>query len=299
MTRKKTRILVLGSKGRLAGSLVHCWSGSHEMTALARPAIDVADWRSLPRQLDRMECDILMNGTGLTNVDLCESAREEARDVNAIAPGILAEWASGRGARLVHFSTDYVFDGDKSTAYDEEDVPSPLGWYGATKLEGERRVLACDSRHVVARVSWVFGEAKASFVDALIERALRQESVEAISDKFSCPTSAGDCAEWLEFFFAPSSPGGLFHLCNTGACSWRDYGEKALEFALDAGLPLRTTAVRAIQLADMKQFIAPRPVFSILSTHKLAATTGIKPRHWHEALRDYILKKYASIPSPA
>jgi len=298
MAEKKTRVLILGSRGRLAGSLLTCWSKSHEVTGLARPALDVSDLNSLPRILGDLEFDVLVNGTGLTNVDRCESARDEAQVVNATAPGILAECASRQGARLIHFSTDYVFDGKKRDAYTEEDTPSPLGFYGATKLEGEQRVLEQDARQMVVRVSWVFGPAKPSFADSLIERAMREDQVEAIEDKFSCPTSADDTAKWLEIFFDPSVEGGLFHACNSGNCSWREYGAKALEFATEAGLALRTNHVAPIRLADMKQFIAPRPVFSMLSTRKLAAATGITPRHWHEALLEYIFKKYAPISSP-
>jgi dTDP-4-dehydrorhamnose reductase len=269
------------------------------VSGLARPSLDVADLDSLRRLLDLHEFDVLVNGTGLTNVDRCETAREEARTVNALAPGIMADCASQRGARLIHFSTDYVFDGTKRTAYTEEDLPSPLGWYGATKREGEEQVLARSPQHMIVRVSWVFGQSKPAFPDSLIERALRDERVEAIADKISCPTSAEDTARWLEVFFDPSLAGGLYHACNSGECSWQEYGAKTLEFASEAGLALRTSRVEPIRLADMKQFIAPRPVFSILSTRKLAAATGITPRHWHEALREYIFKKYAPLLSPS
>ncbi|MFM8715809.1 MAG: dTDP-4-dehydrorhamnose reductase [Spartobacteria bacterium] len=299
MSEKKHRILILGSGGRLAASLAREWAATHEVTGLARPSLDVADLDSLRRLLDLHEFDVLVNGTGLTNVDRCETAREEARTVNALAPGIMAECASRRGARLIHFSTDYVFDGTKQAPYTEKDLPSPLGWYGATKREGEEQVLGQSPLHLVVRVSWVFGQSKPSFPDSLIERALRDERVEAIADKISCPTSAEDAAKWIEPFFDSSLAGGLYHACNSGECSWREYGAKTLEFASEAGLPLRTSRVEPIRLADMKQFIAPRPVFSILSTRKLAAATGITPRHWHEALREYIFKKYAPLLSPS
>ena len=231
MSEKKRRILILGSRGRLAASLMATWAATHEVSGLARPSLDVADLDSLRRLLDLHEFDVLVNGTGLTNVDRCETAREEARAVNALAPGIMAECASQRGARLIHFSTDYVFDGTKRTAYTEEDLPSPLGWYGATKREGEEQVLARSPQHMVVRVSWVFGQSKPAFPDSLIERALRDERVEAIADKISCPTSAEDTAKWLEVFFDPSLAGGLYHACNSGECSWQEYGAKTLEFA--------------------------------------------------------------------
>ena len=150
---------------------------------------------------------------------------------------------------------------------------------------------------MVVRVSWVFGPAKASFVDSLIERAAKVPVVEAISDKCSSPTLASDVAQWMEPFFEPDLPGGLYHACNAGSCSWQEYGAFALECACDAGLHLKTRTILPISLADMKQFIAPRPVFSILSTRKLTDVTGMEPRSWREALREYIFQKYAPIPS--
>lgn len=297
MSSKK--ILILGGKGRLAASLASHWAVNHHVETLARPELDVQDLDALQRELEKRSFDILINGTGLTNVDRCEKDRDEARQINALAPGVMAKAASQQGARFIHFSTDYVFDGKKPEPYLESDAANPLGYYGASKLEGEQIVLAENSHHLVVRVSWVFGPAKPSFVDLVIQRACKETSVEAIADKFSSPTLADDVALWMEPFFEKSLPGGLYHACNSGSCSWQEYGAYALQCAAEAGVPLLTTTVNAIHLADMKQFIAPRPVFSILSTCKLTEATGIAPRHWHDALRDYIFKKYAPISSPS
>ena len=290
-------ILILGAGGRLAGSLAECWRAHHKVTALRRPELHVADPDALERLLDSHDFDILVNGTGLTNVDRCEQDREEARIVNTVAPALMARCAEARGARLIHFSTDYVFDGAQREPYTESDVAHPCGWYGATKLDGENEVLATGRLGMVVRVSWVFGPAKPSFVDALISRAQTEDHVEAIADKFSSPTSAIDTAGWMEPFFNLELPGGLYHACNAGTCSWQEYGTHALAVASEAGVPLRTKAVAPIRLADMKQFIAPRPIFSILSTRKLTSVTGISPRHWRDALRDYIFKKHAPLSS--
>jgi dTDP-4-dehydrorhamnose reductase len=209
----------------------------------------------------------------------------------------MARSAEARGARFIHFSTDYVFDGTQREPYTESDIAHPCGWYGATKLDGETEVLATGRLGMVVRVSWVFGPAKPSFVDTLISRAQTEDHVEAIADKFSSPTSAADAAGWMEPFFNLELPGGLYHACNAGACSWQEYGAHALAVASEAGVPLRTTSVAPIRLADMKQFIAPRPIFSILSTRKLTSVTGISPRHWRDSLRDYIFKKHAPLSS--
>jgi len=130
----------------------------------------------------------------------------------------------------------------------------------------------------------------------LIGKALNTDSVAAVADKFSCPTSTEDAAGWLEFFFDPASPGGLYHACNAGGCSWFEYGAFALDCAREAGLPLKAARIEPLLLAEMKAFVAPRPVHTVLSTEKLARTTGLQPRHWHEAVRDFIRSKYAPIP---
>ncbi|MEI6034265.1 MAG: dTDP-4-dehydrorhamnose reductase [Verrucomicrobiae bacterium] len=290
------RILILGGRGRLASALARGWAASHEVSCLSRPELDVSDLAAMDRLLAGRRFDALVNGTGLTDVDACEGRREEARTVNAIAPAAMAAAASRHGARLIHFSTDYVLDGLQSAPYTEEDPARPISWYGRTKLDGENAVLADSPSHLVVRVSWVFGPDKPSFVDMIIGRARAGTKVEAVADKFSSPTSASDVAGWLEPFFGSSLPGGLYHACNSGGCSWRDYGAHALECAAAAGVALATTAVAPILLADMKAFKAPRPAYTILSTKKLTRVAGKAPRPWQEAVREYIQQKYASIP---
>jgi dTDP-4-dehydrorhamnose reductase len=188
---------------------------------------------------------------------------------------------------LVHIGTDYVFDGSLDRPYTEEDKPNPLSHYGATKLEGDREVLAASPSHCVVRVSWVFGPDKPSFVDAIVKRALTSPDAAAVHDKTSAPSYTEDMAVWLEAFLKPSAPGGIYHLCNSGTCSWRDYGEYALECAKANGIPVLTTTVAPLKLSDMKAFIATRPPRTPLDTGKFARITGITPRHWKEAVAEY------------
>ena len=291
-----SRILVLGGKGRLGAALARKWSATHEVHALARPEIDVADLAALENLLRTARFDVLVNATGLTNVDRCETARDEATTVNTLAPGLMARVAAEKNARFIHISTDYVFDGEKNSPYSEEDAAHPLSHYGHTKLAGETAALAPSTRHLALRVSWVFGPDKPSFVDMIIDRALAHESVEAIADKTSCPTFSEDVADWLEPFLASDLPGGLYHACNTGSCTWRDYGQQALDCALTAGLPLRARTVNPILLAAMKNFAAPRPPHTAMATDKLTAVTGLTPRPWQEALAGYIQRQAALRP---
>lgn len=294
------KILILGGRGRLASALAREWSGSHEVVSLARPDVDVADLERLERVLDDSDFDVLVNGTGMTSVDLCESEREVAAAVNTEAPRVMAAAARKKSARFLHFSTDYVFAGLKQEAYTEDDLARPLGCYGQTKLAGESAILADDPSHLVVRVSWVFGPDKPSFIDMILNQARTNADVAAVADKFSLPTHASDVARWMEPFFGTGLPGGLLHACNSGpACSWRDLGAHALVCAAEAGIPLATATVAPIALSDMKQFVAQRPVFTALSTKKLTRLTGIEPRSWHDAVRDYVQSHHASIPSTA
>jgi dTDP-4-dehydrorhamnose reductase len=287
-----SRVLILGGKGRLGAALARQWAPRHEVRALARPELNVADLSALDGLLAGETFDILVNATGLTNVDRCETDRAEAETVNALAPGLMARAAADRRARLIHVSTDYVFDGAKTAPYTEDDEARPLSFYGETKLAGETASLAASPHHLVVRVSWVFGPDKPSFLDAIVERALTQDRVEAIADKTSSPTFAEDVADWLEPFLIPGLPGGLYHACNSGGCTWRDYGQHALDCAAAAGAPLKARHVDPIPLASLKAFVAARPPHTVMSSAKLAAVTGHTPRPWRAAVEEYLFQKF-------
>jgi dTDP-4-dehydrorhamnose reductase len=288
-----SRVLILGGKGRLGAALARKWASVHDVRALARPELDAADLPALERLLAAERFDVLVNGTGLTNVDRCESDRAEAETVNALAPGVMGRVAAEKGARFLHVSTDYVFDGAKESPYTEDDEARPLSFYGQTKRDGEVAALAGSPRHLAVRVSWVFGPDKPSFVDAIVERALTQDRVEAIADKTSSPTFAEDVADWLEPFLSGDLPGGLYHACNSGGCTWRDYGQHALDCAARAGAALRARTVEPIPLASMKAFLAPRPPHTVMDTSRLTGVTGRPPRPWQEAVEEYIFRKFA------
>ena len=147
--------------------------------------------------------------------------------------------------------------------------------------------MAATPAHCVVRVSWVFGPDKPSFVDAIVKRALTSPDAAAVHDKTSAPSYTEDMALWLAEFLKSSVPGGIYHLCNGGACSWRDYGEFALECAKENGVPVLTTSVAPLKLSDMKAFIATRPPNTALDSSKFTSVTGVTPRHWREAVAEY------------
>jgi len=286
------KVLILGSNGRLGSALVRRWKAlpDIEVVALIRADVDLAYPEKAEAGLSANEFgvgDVVVNCAASTDVDGCEKDREGAVRVNAESPGRIARLCAARGARLVHIGTDYVFDGSLDRPYTEEDEPKPLSHYGLTKLKGDREVMAASPAHCVVRVSWVFGPDKPSFVDAIVKRALTSPEAAAVHDKTSAPSYTEDMALWLAEFLKPSVPGGIYHLCNGGACSWRDYGEFALECAKENGVPVLTTSVAPLKLSEMKAFIATRPPNTALDSSKFTRVTGVTPRHWREAVAEY------------
>lgn len=287
------KVLILGSNGRLGAALARRWKSLSVITklqALTRAEVDLSDPVQAEAALASYAFgpgDVVVNCAAATNVDGCEREPEMARRINAEAPGRIARLCAARGARLVHLGTDYVFDGLLGRPYTEEDEAKPLSHYGSTKLEGDLAVLAASPLHTVVRVSWVFGPDKPSFVDAIVRRALGSPEAAAVHDKTSSPAYTEDLALWLEAFLSLSLSGGIYHLCNSGTCSWRDYGEYALKAAKRHGIPVLTTTVAPLTLADMKAFIAKRPPHTALDTGKFTRATGITPRPWQEAVEEY------------
>ncbi len=284
----KPQIVIVGAGGRLGAALMRAYEREFVVNGFTHAQMDLADVVQMRTDLEKIEFDILINAAAQTNVDRCETQREEAFALNAEAPRALAEICRKKNARLIHISTDYVFDGEKSSPYDEEDAAEPISVYGESKREGERRVLDISRDHIVARVSWVFGPDRPSFVDWIIREAAKNEHVEAVADKFATPTYTLDLADLLRPLFAPAAPGGVYHLANRGECSWQEYGQWALDCCRAEGMLLRARNVGAVTLADMKNFVARRPVYSVLATAKYERLAEKIPRDWRKAVADYV-----------
>jgi dTDP-4-dehydrorhamnose reductase len=273
-----------------------------DLTGFDRAQLDLGNLDEVREKLGALDFDLLINAAAFTGVDLCEKEREQAFLINAEAPRLLAEICREKKAKLIHFSTDYVFDGEKSEPYTEEDPAEPISVYGRSKREGEENVLAMQDRLVI-RVSWVFGPERPSFVDGIIKRAGESENVAAIADKFSAPTYTRDIAEMLlPVLSQPDSVGagigdhgynGLLHFANAGECSWQQYAQHALDCCHELGLPLQARTVAPLKLRDMKSFVARRPVHTVLATEKYAALSGTTPRSWRDAVADYVKSFYS------
>ena len=280
-------MVIVGAGGRLGAALGREYQRDYDVTSFERGQLDLGQLDRVRSALSKAKFDLLINCAALTNVDYCESHREEAFLVNAEGPGLLAEIANEKSAKLVHFSTDYVFDGKKTDPYVEEDKAIPLSVYGESKLEGERRVLEVSSQHLVVRLSWVFGPDKPSFIDQIIQRARENDVVTAVADKFSAPTYTIDVANWLRLAIDKNA-NGILHLANNGGCSWQEWAQYAVDVCRNLRIPLKAERVGAVSLADMRNFVAQRPVHTVLSSAKFTTLTGVQPRHWREAVAEYI-----------
>jgi dTDP-4-dehydrorhamnose reductase len=281
------RIIVIGANGRLGAALARAYVRDFEVTGFDRNQLDLRKLDQIRSILSNTQFDLLLNCAALTNVDHCESNREDAFLINAETPRLIAEICAEKSARLIHFSTDYVFDGKQNAPYTEKDTPVPLSVYGESKLAGERRVLQVSSNNLVVRLSWVFGPDKPSFIDQIIQRARENETVTAVADKFSSPTYTIDVANWLRLAWENDAQ-GILHLANGGECSWQQWAQYAIEVCRSVGMSLKADHVEKLSLSDMKNFVARRPVYTVLSTAKFTALTGVQPRHWREAIAEYI-----------
>jgi dTDP-4-dehydrorhamnose reductase len=288
----RMKILIIGAGGRLGAALAREYRDRFEIKGLTHSQIDIGDFDRVEQMLSPIRADVVINCAAMTNVDLCEEKREEAFRINATGPELLAQICEAKGARFIHFSTDYVFDGKKNSPYDEEDEAEPLSVYGESKREGEENVLAVNERHLVVRVSWVFGPDRPSFIDNIIRRAQDNPTVDAVADKFSTPTYTRDVAATLPRFFAPEV-GGILHFANEGECSWQQYGQHALDICAELGIPLNATTVAPARLSDMQNFVARRPVYTVLSTARYAEIIGQKPRSWRDAVAEYVKDCYS------
>ncbi len=287
------KLAILGANGRLGAALVREYRGKFDVTGFNHAQLDLSDLGAVREKLRSTSFDILINAAGFTKVDLCETQPDRAFLINAKAPLAVAEICDKKNARLIHFSTDYVFDGAKRKPYIEKDEAKPISVYGESKLAGEKNVLAVQNQNLVVRVSWVFGPDRPSFIDAMVEQAQEKEKVDAVADKFSTPTYTLDVAEILPRFFGSDAPGGILHFANVGQCSWQEYAQWAVDCCHDAGLPLKAKTIGARKLRDMTNWVARRPVYSVLSTAKYMRLTGISPRTWREAVSDYITRFYS------
>ena len=287
------RVLIVGAGGRLGAALVRDYAKEFDVVGFNHAQLDLGEPEQMRAKLGALEFDALINAAAQTNVDRCETHQEEAFALNAEAPKILAKICGQKQARFIHISTDYVFDGDKREPYTEEDAVRPVSVYGQSKREGEQRALAVNEQSLVVRLSWVFGPDRPSFVDWAIDQARQRDEVKAVADKWATPTYTLDLAMLLKPLLFDRNASGILHLANSGECSWQEYAQWAIDCCVDKGIPMKARTIGAQPLGSMKNFIAKRPVYSVLAANRYETLTGQRPRPWQEAVSAFV-REYKS-----
>ncbi len=260
------RILLTGRNGQVGWELERTLPALGEVIASDRNALDLANPKQLRDVVRTIKPDIIVNAAAYTAVDKAESERQLAAQINATAPGILAEEAKRLGALLVHYSTDYVFDGAKRTPYVEEDAPRPLSHYASTKLEGERAIAASGCRHLTLRTSWVYGPRASNFYQIIKRKAEANEPMMMVDDQTSVPTSADFVALRTRELLRRQTE-GLLHLVPSGEAT-------RYEFAREVIRSLKSRSILEPVKSDRFPGPARRPAYSVMSNAKAARALG-------------------------
>lgn len=286
------KVLLTGAAGQVGCEIAKLQDGAFDVHAFDRASLDVANPAVVAQRLDEVAPALVVNCAAYTAVDRAEDEPEAARRANAEAPGVLGAACDARGIGVVHLSTDYVFDGAKRGAYLEQDAARPLGVYGATKLAGEEALRAATPRHLILRVSWVFGRLGRSFVDTILRLARERRELAVVDDQVGAPSPATAIAEAVRTIAfavaARDDAWGTYHFSATPPLSWCAFARMIVAVAAETGLlDSPPPAIRAIGSEEWPAK-APRPRNSLLDASLLQATFGIAPVPWQGALRDYL-----------
>ncbi|GAA5234877.1 dTDP-4-dehydrorhamnose reductase [Verticiella sediminum] len=285
------RILLTGRRGQLGYELGRSLALLGEVHALDSAACDLREEQAIRRVVREYAPAVIVNPAAYTAVDKAETEVDAAQAVNARAPAILAEEAQRLDAMLVHFSTDYVFDGSRAAPYTEADAPNPQGVYGASKLAGEQAVQRACARHLVLRTSWVVGAHGGNFVKTMLRLAGERDALSVVADQYGAPTSAALLADLTALLVREATlrpdtfAYGLYHAAAAGVTNWHEYACYVIERARAAGRPVRVApdAIRAIGSADYPT-PARRPANSRLDTTRLRTTFGLRLPEWREGV---------------
>ena len=285
-------ILVTGKSGQVGHALIPIMKTFGTVIALGREDYDLADPRAIARAVREFRPNILINPAAYTAVDKAESDRNGAYAVNTVAPEVMARIAKDIGAAMIHYSTDYVFDGRKKEPYVEDDETNPISVYGMSKRDGERAIRANLREHVILRTSWIFGLVGSNFLKTIIRLASERDELAVVADQVGAPTSATLLAEITGKIVRKILSNrddvayGTYHLAAGGQTNWHGYATFAIEEARRKGLPIRvaTEAIRAIPTSAFPT-PAARPANSCLNTAKLRGTFGIDLPPWQNGVR--------------
>ncbi|UCB56909.1 MAG: dTDP-4-dehydrorhamnose reductase [Candidatus Omnitrophota bacterium] len=289
------KILITGSSGMLAAALIRQLSDKYEVAGLDISKVqntnyklqkfiecDITDGKKTLGAISSCGVDIVIHTAAYTDVDGCEKNPQEAEKVNALGTKNVARAAKDCNCLLIYISTDFVFDGEKKTPYTEEDKPHPINAYGKAKLDGERLVQSILKDFIIVRSSWLFGAGGRNFVDTILNKAKSEKRIKVVNDQFGSPTYAFDLAMAIKALLPAFKPSGdIYHITNSGSCSWYEFARAIKEIA---GLDTNILPVSASEYNSP----AARPRMSILENGRYRDRTGGNLRPWREALGEYL-----------
>ena len=299
------KALLLGKNGQVGWELQRALVPLADVCAFGSGEVDLTDLVALRRVVREIAPDTIVNAAAYTAVDKAESASGRARRLNAEAVGVLAEEASRLGAWLVHYSSDYVFDGSKPTPYVEDDPTNPLSVYGRTKLEGENAIRDRHDRHLIFRTSWVYATRGSNFAKTMLRLASERDSLKVVADQYGAPTSAELIADITALTLhtiqadeklAQAIP-GTYHLAAAGETTWYDYARYVLGLAIERGVPLKC-APEDIEPITTAAYPVPakRPKSSRMDTSKLRGTFDIHLPDWRFHVMRLVEELSSAIP---
>jgi dTDP-4-dehydrorhamnose reductase len=294
------KIALVGADGQVGQELQHTLRSLGEVLPFNRQSLDLSQPEQIAERLIPLAPTIIVNAAAYTAVDKAESEPELAHTINTIAPTHLAKVAQNLNARLVHISTDYVFDGSKGAPYQTGDSTGPMSVYGHSKLAGEQAIQAHCERHWILRTAWVYGvHGKGNFVKTMLRLGAERSELKVVADQIGTPTWAKSIAEAIADLIETLSPeraaapSGTYHFTNSGVASWYDFALAIFEEAKALDVPLQIEQVIPITTADYPT-PAQRPHYSVLSTSSLLPFLDEPPLHWRAALRLMLKELYST-----
>ncbi|MFE0501754.1 dTDP-4-dehydrorhamnose reductase [Lysobacter soli] len=288
------RVLLVGSNGQVGDALRRSLAPLGEVIATTRngrlddetscEALDLGDLDAIASLVARVQPDVIVNAAAYTAVDRAEDDVEAAFRINAQAPGCLAEAGVACGASLVHYSTDYVFDGRGSRPYRDDDITDPLGVYGRSKLDGELAIAGSGARHLILRTAWVYGLHGHNFLRTMLRVGAERDELRVVADQHGCPTPAWLIADVTAAVLRKGiAESGVRHLVASGQTTWHGFAEAIFDEASERGLIARRPTVIPIATADYPTR-AVRPAYSVLDTTRLRDEYALELPHWRDAL---------------
>jgi len=286
------KILVIGSKGQLGSELMRLGATAGiAMAGRDLPEMDITDNAQVAETLAAEKPGVLINAAAFTDVEKAQTLCDAAFSVNSHGPAILAEQCAKAGAPLIHISTDFVFDGQKNSPYLESDATGPLSVYGASKLAGEKKIMARHKTHLIFRTSWLYGVYGANFVKTMLGLAQTKKTVRVVADQHGSPTCAADLARALisislDVMAKPADiEWGIYHYGGLGATTWAAFATQIYETAKRIGVASKIPDVIPIPASEYPT-AAKRPLYSVLDCAKIKKNFGISPRPWPESLEE-------------